>query len=350
MSDENERTLEASPYRRQQARAHGHVPQSYDLTTSVVTAVGVMLLGWLGSGVVSFVGNVAHAQFAGPAWVSADIESTTTLWNDLSGTAAWTLAPLFGALMIVGVGVVIAQTGFHLAPERLLPNASRVDPLEGLGRLFSERSATRVGFGLLKVTVIVVVAYSAVVGKQDTIASSGALSPAQIGAFLCDLLFWTSAKLAGALVALGVVDYALQRWRHEQSLRMTSQEMREELAEAEGNAQLSSRRKQAQRQLIADRQNIAAAKADVVITSGTGLAIALSYQRDGDSLPRVVAKGAGRAAEQIQRIARENDVAVVEQNRLAQSLFAYVAINGVVPRHLYESAAETLAYAGQLKS
>jgi flagellar biosynthetic protein FlhB len=251
--NDNARTIEATPYRRQQARTRGQVPQSHDLSASIVLAVGVLCLGGLGGGLVTFLGNVAQEQLGGQAWVSADIESTTVLWRRMAASIAWALAPIFGILFICAMAANLLQTGLLFLPSRVAPDASRLDPIAGLARVFSRQGAMRVAFGMLKMAVIGAVAWNAVSGKAETFASLGTLALPQVGAFLLDLMFWTSLKLAGALVALGVVDYAWQRWNYEQSLRMTPQDLRDELKDAEGDPQLAAQRKKVRQQWSAKR-------------------------------------------------------------------------------------------------
>jgi flagellar biosynthetic protein FlhB len=172
---------------------------------------------------------------------------------------------------------------------------------------------------------------------------------ADIGTFLLDILFWTTMKVAVALLILALLDYAFQRWKQEQDLRMTTQEVREEMKNLQGDPQIMARRRAAQRQLALNRLGSAVPKADVVITNPTELAVAIQYDEQTMLAPIVVAKGAGVIAARIRKLAIEHGIPVIEKKPLAQALFKEVEVNHPIPDKMYAAVAEILTYVYQLK-
>jgi flagellar biosynthetic protein FlhB len=171
----------------------------------------------------------------------------------------------------------------------------------------------------------------------------------QIALFMTEVLLWTSIKVCVALLVLALLDYLYQRWRHEQQLKMTPQEVREEMKNLQGNPEVIARRRNVQRQLAMNRLKSAVPKADVVITNPTELAVAIQYDMATMAAPVVVAKGAGVVAAQIRRLALENGVPIIEKKPLAQSLYKEVDLNQPIPDKMYAAVAEVLAYVYQLK-
>jgi flagellar biosynthetic protein FlhB len=163
------------------------------------------------------------------------------------------------------------------------------------------------------------------------------------------MCLWTAIKIGLALFILGVLDYGYQWWRHEQDLKMTPQEVREEMKNLQGDPQVIARRKQVQRQIAMQRLSSSVPKADVVITNPTELAIAVQYDPATMAAPIVVAKGAGVVAARIRKLALESGITIVEKKPLAQALYKEVDLNQPIPDQLYAAVAEVLAYVYQLK-
>ncbi len=204
-------------------------------------------------------------------------------------------------------------------------------------------------FGIFKIAVIAGVAYISLWSQREKILGLSGLGVPEIALFILQILLWTALKIAGALLLLALLDYGFQWWKHEQDLKMTPQEIREELKNLEGNPQIVARRRQVQRQLALTRISAAVPKADVVITNPTELAVAIQYEPETMAAPIVVAKGAGVIAQRIRSLALEHGIPIVEKKPLAQALYREVEINHPIPHDKYAAVAEVLAYVYQLK-
>ena len=166
---------------------------------------------------------------------------------------------------------------------------------------------------------------------------------------MVEILLWTSMKIGMALMVLALLDYAFQKWKYEQDIMMTPQEVREEMKNLEGNPEIRARRKMVQRQLALGRLSDMVPKADVVITNPTQLAVAVQYEPETMAAPTVVAKGAGVIAERIKKLALEHGIPIVEKKPLARALYQEVDIDRPVPEDKYAAVAEVLAYVYQLQ-
>ncbi|HVX10655.1 MAG TPA: EscU/YscU/HrcU family type III secretion system export apparatus switch protein [Pirellulales bacterium] len=346
---DGEKSQEATQYRRQQAREQGHVAQSQDLGSAALLLGALVAMLWLGGSVVTVLGVFADRYLGGDAWLETDVGSLTTEFSSVMSSLAPALLPLLLTMLAVAVCTSLAQVGLLFLPEKLIPDLTRIDPLQGFSRVFSLPSVMRLLFGLFKLALVAAVAYASLSDQIDDVLALVGLELGQIAAFISDSLIWTGIKIAFALLMLALFDYGFQWWRQEQDLRMTTQEVREEMRNLQGDPQVIGRRRAAQRQLVLGRVNSAVPKADVVITNPTELAIAVQYDPTEMAAPIVVAKGAGVLATRIRKLALENGVPIVEKKPLAQLLYKEVEINHPIPAKMYAAVAEILAYVYQLK-
>jgi flagellar biosynthetic protein FlhB len=322
-----DKTHDATPFRRQKAREEGHVPRSHDLASAIMLLAAVLALMWAGRQVVEFLGAYALAQLGDAPPLTADVQLAANTWTSALLGLAQVLLPIFAALVVVAIAANLGQIGFVFLPNKVAPDVSHIDPLKGFQRLFSMNSAMRLAFGIFKIIVVASAALVSLYGRREEILASTALELPQLAALLADITFWTLIYAGVALLVLAILDYTWQRWKYEQDIRMTTQELREELKTLQGDPHILSRRRQVQRQLAMSRMGQAIPRADVVITNPTELAVAIQYDMATMPAPIVVAKGAGLVAQRIRRTALENDIPIVERKQLAQFLYKHVEIN-----------------------
>ncbi len=346
---QGDKSQEATPHRRRQAREEGQVPKSQDLGSAVLLILGILALWMLGGRLIDYIGAMTRRHLGEHMWLSASPEFAVAEWNRAATEMAQYVLPLLGVMLLGAIGVHVSQTGLLFLPQKLLPDLSRLDPLKGLQRLFSLQNVVRLMFGLFKIAIIAVVALTSLYQRRHDILGMTSMDVAQIAELLIELLLWTSIKVGMALLILAILDFAFQRWKHEQDIRMTTQEIREEMKNLEGNPQILARRRVVQRQLALNRLSDAVPKADVVVTNPTELAVAIQYDPEKMAAPVVVAKGAGLVADRIRRLALEHHIPIVERKPLAQALFREVDVNQPIPEDKYAAVAEVLAYVYQLK-
>jgi len=344
-----EKSFEATPHRRQEAREQGQVVFSQDLASAALLMLGVLLLIWLGGAVVEFCAKLMRHQLGEVAELHTSQGTLVAEWLRIAYGLGMVVLPILGLIMLGGALASIFQVGLLWVPDRLAPDFSRINPLAGFGRIFSLSGTTRLGFGLVKVLVVSGVAIALLWMRWDEVMRASGLDIPQLAQFIVSLSSSTVLWIGLVLLMLAILDYGVQRWKYEQDLRMTHQEVREEMKNLQGDPQIISRRRAIQRQLVANRISSSVPKADVVITNPTELAVAVQYDPQEMAAPVVVAKGAGVLAQRIRRLALENNIPIVERKPLAQLLYKEVDIGKPIPTDSYAAVAEVLAYVYQLQ-
>ena len=344
-----EKTEDPTPRRYEESRSHGQVALSPEVNSAVVLLVGFITLQSSGPAAVSRLTDLMRSDFrqiANPDLTPLVIQQMALQ----SGLAAIELlAPIIGAIMLAGVAVNLAQTRFLFSIYRLRPDFSRINPLAGFGRIFSQRSLVELGKELAKVTLIGLVVYRGFVEQFPKLVTMSQAEPRIAAMTLAEAALAIGVQAGLAMLLLGAVDYLYQRRQYMAGIRMTHEEVKEEMRNNEGNPELRARIRQIQRQLTQGRSLPKVATADVVVTNPTHYAVAISYNALDMRAPRVVSKGRGFIAQQIRRLAAEAGVPIVENVPLAQALYRSVDIGREIPADLYQAVAQVLAYIYSLR-
>jgi len=338
----------ATSRRRQLARERGQVFSSQDLTSAVSILFAVLALRFT----LKFSVEVV-AEKASQIWAAGPTGAPTIGWalsaiRDVMITWLLAVFPVMAAALVFGAGTSMLQVGFMVKPQLLAPDINRLNPLEGLKRIFSRRSLQMLLKSLAKVLLIGSVVWSTVKAEWSQLS---ALMIAGLGHSVSTVRQIVGRILLNSsvlLVGIGVVDYVYQWWEYEKSLRMSLQEIKEELKDTEGKPEVRQAIRRRQRQIAMRRMMQEVPTADVVVTNPTHYAVALRYKMEEDNAPKVVAKGLDEIALRIRAIAEENKVDVVEDPPLAQALYHAVDIGEEIPEELYQAVAQVLAYVYRL--
>jgi flagellar biosynthetic protein FlhB len=247
-------------------------------------------------------------------------------------------------LIMIGSALVInyAQAGFFVSLESLSPRFDRIDPIKGFQRFFSKRTFVSLAQSFLKIIIVSYVLYATIKGEKDKVLNIADMEIKPAVAEILRITFKMGFRAALFLLVIAIIDYAYQRWEYERSLKMTKQEIKDEMKSSEGDPLIKSRIRSIQREMAMKRMMQDIPSADVVITNPTHLAVALKYKKDIDPAPKICAKGQNLIAERIKAIAREHYIPVIEDKPLAQALFK-LELNQEIPGMLYKAVAEILA-------
>lgn len=257
--------------------------------------------------------------------------------------------PVFLAALAAGLAVNYLQVGFLFTTDALQPQLNRLNPAEGFKRILSRRSLFELVKSLLKVTLVGAVALLFVRGNLETLLLVLYQDAGVVWETVRSLSLQLSLRIAGAFLVLALLDYLYQRYEHNQNLKMTRQEVKEEFKQTEGDPQLRARLRERRRQMATQRMMQDVPKATVVITNPTELAVALRYTDGKDSAPVVVAKGAALMAKRIRETAAGHGVPVVENKPVARLLYEQVDVGQEIPVDLYQAVAEILALVYRLR-
>jgi flagellar biosynthetic protein FlhB len=342
--DQEERTESATPRRREEARKRGQVARSMELTSAFMFLVGLVTIRLVFPSVFSQMMNISTR-----CWM---FDSGSSLAQNLVSSikhSALALAPLAMVMLASSLVVNYAQVGFLVSGEALAPKFERINPVKGISRLISKRTVVMLIQSLFKVAVVGYILYMTLKGERDKIISLSdmpiRMAVAQVASIIFKMGMWTALFL----FVLAAFDYAYQRWDYERSLRMTKQEFKEEMKHTEGDPLTKARIRSIQREVATRRMMQEVPKADVIITNPTALAVALKYDKEVDSAPKICAKGARLIAERIKAIAREHDVPIIEDKPLARALYK-LKLGREIPVVLYKAVAEILAQVYRLET
>jgi flagellar biosynthetic protein FlhB len=338
-----ERTEQASPRRRQKARAEGDRPRSRDLVAACATLAGTLTLGSLAGGWLDGWHSAAErvmALAASPSWRS---EGGVAAMLELRAISVDAMMPLCGILLACAGAALAAGIGqgggLSVNPAALQPKLTRLDPVSNLKNLFSLRAAARMGKTLLPVAALTVLAWGKLARQMEIPVFSQTRMP-RVMLDSYDLL----VDAAWILFVWSAVDYAIEYRSWSERLKMSKQELRDEYKETEGNPQIRGRIRNIQRQMRARMIRADVAKASVVITNPTHYAVALTFDFTTMDAPRVLVKGRNLVAEQIKSEARWAGVPIIENPPLARSLYKTVEPGQAIPFELYAAVAGILAY------
>jgi flagellar biosynthesis protein FlhB len=343
-----EKTESASPRRLEQAREEGNVPQSRELQTFLVLLIGVGTLWMSGQWLAS---HILHAMRSGLVLERRDAMDTASMFHSLgvlSNDGLLAIAPLMGVLIIAAVAGPLSMGGFNLSSKAISPDFNRINPMQGIKRVFSMHGLAELIKGVLKTLVIGSVAAWVIWHQRDNLVGLMTM-PLEVGLVrTSSAILVASILLAASLGILALMDVPFQLWRYHSQLKMTKEEVKQESKEQEGNPQIKGRMRARQREMARRRMMDAVPKADVVVTNPTHYAVALKYEAGKMGAPTVVAKGADLVAANIRKLAAENNVPLLEAPPLARALFAHTDIGQQIPAALYTAVAEVMAYVYQL--
>jgi flagellar biosynthesis protein FlhB len=351
MADESfqEKTQDATPRRRQKAREEGTVARSVDLTAAGIICLGFTSVFLLGPYMIGRIqDSLRYTMANAPTIALSDPTFQTAFSNSLLVFFA-VVGPLFIAMMAIGVAINVMQVGFQVSPKAMELKLDRLNAIANFKRLFSMRSAVQLVRDPLKLAVVGIIAYIVIRGEFDSFIVLTDLSIPQLATTLGHLAFSIGLKIGVAILVIGIIDFLYQRWEMDKQLKMSLQEVKDEMKETEGNPQIKARARQIQRHMAQQRMMAAVPKADVVVTNPTHIAVALKYDPSQMEAPTVLAKGQRLIAEQIKQIAREHGIPVIEDKPLARTLFKMCEVGDIIPAKLYRAVAEILAHIYRLK-
>ncbi len=347
--DAGDKTEAPTPRRRQEAREEGNVAKSTDLTAAAMLMAACLVL-YLGGDRLLLAGRGVLVSMLGGAATPHPARAEGVA--ELLGIGGWamveSLAPLLLAVMAIGVLVMAMQVGPVLSGKPITPSLSKLNPVKGAKNILGLRAAVRLGMSVGKVLIVAAIAGWVVMDDLPELLRLAGLEVGPAFVASAQLTFALAVKLAAVLLVLAILDYAYQKWQHEQDLRMTKQEVREELKRMDGDPAIKQRRQRVARQLAMQRVSAAVPTADVIVTNPTHFAVALKYTAGEMAAPKVVAKGADLMAMRVRQLAAQHGIPVVERPPLARALFAGCEVGQQVPAEHYAAVAEVLAYVYRL--
>ncbi len=348
-TDEAEKTETATPRRLEKAREEGQVARSRELTTFLLLGCGLLGLWLMGGHLATRMRAVMGQAFLFDRAQAFDAKATLGGVSQLASNALVAVAPLFLALVVVALIAPMLLGGWLVSSKSMEPKLSKLNPLKGLKRMVSSQLLAELGKGIAKSILVggVGVAYLYQHRGAMVALMGEPVSPALLDA--TRLILSACVLMVMSLAVVALIDVPYQLWSHGKQLRMSKEEVKRENKESEGDPHVKGHIRAQQQALARNRMMSKVPEADVIVTNPTHYAVALRYDSERMSAPRVTAKGAGEIAARIKELGREHHVPLLEAPPLARALYRHVDLDREIPGVLYSAVAEVLVWAMRLK-
>ncbi|MBU4263658.1 MAG: flagellar biosynthesis protein FlhB [Proteobacteria bacterium] len=348
-SSGQEKTEEPTARRLQDARKKGDVAKSMEIPSAAVLLVGLLTIYLLSGYMLENFLNLLRHYLTHLHTINIIPGNMPVIARESMKHVALLTGPLMLTLFITALVANYAQVGVLFSTEKIEPKLEKIDPIKGVGRIFSMQTLANTVKSIAKLVIVGFVAYKEIMKNLDGIIPLMDQDAYAILVFYAKVSFWIFLKAALIIAVLAALDYAFQRWQFMNKMKMTKQEVKEEAKMTEGDPHVKGRIRSLQMQMARKRMMTEVPKADVIITNPTHLALALAYDKQTMIAPTVIAKGAGVIAGKIKEVARAHNIPIIEDKPLAQALYKAVEINEQIPENLFQAVAEILAYVYGLK-
>lgn len=345
-----DKTEEPTPHKLQEARKKGQVAKSKELTTAILVLVTYRVFASVATTMWQQIVDYAQSMFRMVENIAAqlDLAYSQQLLIYTINNLLKIIMPILLVTFLVAILVEVLQTQFVISSEALTPKLEKLNPMNGLKRIFSLKGFVQILITLLKIIIVAWIVWSVIKDRLPLVISSLQMTPWNLMFFVGDLLMAMAMKIGAFYLGIAILDYLYQRYEFHKSMMMTKQEVKEEYKRLEGDPQVKQAQRQRQREAAMRRQKGAVPGADVVVTNPVHLACAIRYNSEVDKAPILLAKGRRLIAEEIKRIAEESFVPVVENEALARSIFESTEPGNTIPPELYRPVAELLAFVYKL--
>ena len=351
-----EKTEPATAKKLRDAREEGKVAKSKELTAAFDLIVLFLVLKIF----ISFVAERLIGAFTYTYKLIPDFVEINA--KDVSGQAVAsvmtnfllqiliTCLPFFSFGLLITIVVSIYQVGWKVSAKPMKPKLDKFNPINGFKRIFSKDSIFELFKSILKIALIIYIAYISIRGEADNLFILYEIPLTQAILLVGNVILDAGLKISIAYLVIGIADYIYQKYKFNEDMKMTKQEVKDEYKNTEGNPEVKGRQRQRMREVSQRRMMQDVPKADVVITNPTHYAVAVQYDAEKAKAPVVLAKGEDFLAQKIKEVAKENHVEIVENKPLARMLYANVDIGQEIPPELYQAVAEVLAMVYNIKN
>ena len=347
-----EKTEKPSSRKREKAREEGQVVKSIEMNTAILLIAMFVTIKWIIPNLTTNFIKLFRDIYGRFEIVSGEftIKLASEIINDIIIIILKLLLPIFSVAVLIGLVINFLQVGFKITLKSLQPKFNKLNPIQGFKRIISMQSIFELIKALIKISLVFVIAYSTIKGKEKTLLVLYDMSLNQIIQWIGSFTIEIGIKIGEFFIIIAVIDYIYQFLKHEKDLKMTKQEVKEEYKMSEGNPEIKSKIRQKMREVSMRRMMQDLPKADVIITNPTHFAVAICYDSKIAPAPIVIAKGVDHLAFRIKEKAIEYNIEIIENKPLARNLYYNVDVGEEIPAELYQAVAEVLAIVYNLKN
>ncbi len=344
-----ERSEQPTPKRLDDARKKGQIARSRDFNTMMIIAVSATALIMIGQSMVADISLLMNTYFQPTRTDIFDPIGVIRWFYSAIFDGLWVIVPFLALTLVIALLAPIMVGGWAFSSEALAPKLSKINPIKGLKRVFSAKGLMELVKAMAKFLLVAAVALLVIGTNVSDYLSLGSMPKEAALASAGELITWAFLFLTVALMVIAAIDVPFQIYEHKKQIKMTLQEVKDEMKDTEGKPEVKSKVRQLQRQMAEARMMEAIPEADVVVTNPTHFAVALKYDTENMAAPMVVAKGADFVASNIRQVATANEILLVETPPLARALYHSTEIGEEIPHGLYVAVAQVLAYVFQLR-
>ena len=337
-----EKTEEATEKRKRDAVQEGNVAKSQDLGSVVILLAGFLMLRAYGANMYSRCADFMRYCFGQILQSNLTLNEALILLNQFIMVTLIITIPFMLAIMLAAIFSNVIQIGFLFRFDPMTPNFDRMNPVSNIQNMFSWKMVAELVKSFLKIFIVAYVPYSTI--KEEFPKFIGFIKSNPVYSFgtLLDICYAMAIKIILIFLVLAIADWVFQKWRYDESLKMSKEDIKEEHKQQEGDPHVKQKIRELQRRASARRQMEEVPKATVVVTNPTHIAVALKYIPGETPAPLIVAMGTGLIAQKIKEIAKENNVPIVENKPLAREMFKKANVGDEIPQDLWTAVAEIL--------
>lgn len=348
--DNEDKTESATPKREEEARKKGQVPRSRDLSAAAVTLLSCAVISMSGKSMIEGLAELMRAGLSPRFAADMAPEQMMSVMGSITLAGFMAVMPVLVAGFAAALLAPMALSGWNFSTDALMPKFSRLNPITGMGRMFSSNGVVELVKSILKFAVVGVIAIKVLKNDASALMMLGHESLGTAMGHAAQLCASALMSLAFGMLFIAGIDVPIQLWQHAKQLKMTREEIKREAKESDGSPEVKGKIRRMQQEMSRRRMMAEVPTADVVITNPTHFAVALRYDESRNRAPIVVAKGVDEVAAVIRELAKEHNVPIFEAPPLARVLFRSVDLNKEIPSTLYTAVAQVLTYIFQLRA
>ena len=349
-SEKSDKTEKPTPRKLRKAREKGQIARSREIPMTATFLGMLLILYYFGSNLVQKLEMELQQHFRFSVTQDLTVTALATTFKDIAVRIGMVLIPIFIALLVISIASNVVQGGLAVSSESLKLKFKKLNPAEGIKRIFSKTGLVNLAKSLVMIAAVGIISWRVIDDHMSIYPRLILMDVRQIFHWTVTISFKILIRVALLMIAVAIADYAFQKYQFKKQLKMSKQEIKDEYKEMEGDPLTKGRIRRIQREMARKRMMNDVQTADVVITNPTHFAAALSYKMDSMAAPKVVAKGADLVAQKIKELAIEHNIPIVENRTLAQALYRTVKVGDYIPMTLYKAVAEILAYVFKARS
>ncbi|MEN9775134.1 MAG: Flagellar biosynthetic protein FlhB [Pseudomonadota bacterium] len=349
-SDSGERTEEPTAHKLRKAREDGQLPRSVELSAAAVTIGALAWLLFTGASVVTRLANGFAAGFVFDRQMLESPHLLPALFVARVGEGLLPVLPVLILTMVLAVGASFAMGGLNFSTKALAPKTDKLSPLQGFKRMFGVKAGVELAKAIAKFTVVGALLYASLTSNLASLAALGAMDVEPALAATGSIIMRSAVIVALGLVLIALIDVPFQRYDFMSKMKMSRQEIRDEMKDMEGRPEVKAQIRRRQREIATQKMMARVKDADVVITNPDHFSVALAYDPAGDGAPVVVASGIDHLALRIRTEAKQHGIEIFEAPPLARALYFTTEVEQTIPESLYVPVAQVIAYVFSLAS